>query len=279
MAATTGYAPVNGLQMYYEIHGQGEPLVLLHGGFGVVAMFRAIIPGLAQARQVIGVELQGHGHTADIERPIEPEQMADDVAALLAHLGIPGADLLGYSMGGKVAIQVALRHPELVRKLVVVSAPFSYDGWDPIAVSGSSAMDEQWAEAMHDTPMYEAYVNSAPRVEDWPRLVRKVGQSVGRDFDWKAQAAALQAPTLIVVGDNDFVRLEHALEMFKLLGGGAPYVQGPMPAAQLAVLPGVSHFDSFMRADLLLPVVLPFLQAEAAAGDPQVGHKVSVQGE
>lgn len=260
------YAAVNGLKMYYEIHGAGDPLVLLHGGFGTASMFKQLIPALAQTRQVIAPELQGHGHTADIDRPIRLESMADDVAALLAYLGIETADLFGYSMGGGVALQTAIRHPRLVRKLVIVSAPFKHSGWYSHLRPDSDSLNAEWARAMEGTPMHEAYRQVAPRPQDWPRLATKMGQSIGREYDWTAQIAALEAPTLIVVGDADLVRLDHALEMYTLLGGGKPDVQGSLPASQLAILPGVNHYTSFSRADLLLPILTPFLESQRPEG-------------
>ena len=257
----TGYAPVNGLDMYYEIHGVGEPLVLLHGGFGVAGMFAQLIPALAQSRQVIGVDLQGHGHTQDVDRPIQFESLADDVAALLGHLGLEAADLFGYSLGGGVALQTAFRHPQLARKLVILSAPFKFEGWYPEITASAGSMNADAAKAMESTPMYEAYVNTAPRPQDWPRLVTKMGRLMSTGYDWTSEVAALKAPTLIAIGDADFVRLEHAVEMYGLLGGGKVDVQGNMPASQLAILPGVNHYTSFARADLLLPIVTPFLEA------------------
>lgn len=261
MTAESGFAPVNGLQMYYEIHGKGEPLVLLHGGFGGAGMFGALIPTLAQARQVIGVDLQGHGHTADIERPIRFEHLADDVAALLAHLDIQAADVFGYSLGGGVALKTAIRHPRLVRRLIVVSSPGKFDGWHAGIMANSESMNADWAKAMEGTPMHEAYMNSAPRPEDWPRLATKMGQFMGQTYDWTADIAQLNIPVLYMVGDADFVHLQHAVEMYTLLGGGKPDVEGNMPASQLAILPGVNHYTIFMRADLLLPIVMPFLDA------------------
>ena len=259
--ANRGYAPVNGLEMYYEVHGAGEPLVLLHGGFGSASMFAPLLPALTETRQVIGVDLQGHGRTADIDRPIGFEHMADDVAALLGHLGIERADLFGYSMGGGVALQTAIRHPQLARKLVIVSTPFKNDGWYAEMIPSSKAINAEWAKAMEGTPMHEAYMNTAPRPEDWPRLATKMGQSMDRGYDMMEQIASLESPILIAVGDADLVRLEHAVEMYRLLGGGKVDVQGSIPASQLAILPGVNHYTSFMRTDLLLPVVTPFLEA------------------
>src|SRR6266487_4974721 len=162
-----GYAPVNGLDLYYEIRGSGQPLVLLPGGFMTVEAMGELVPQLATTRRVIGVELQGHGHTADIERPLSFELMADDIAALIKHLGLEQADLFGFSLGGGVALQTAIRHPEVVRKLVVVSAPCKRDGWYPEVLAGMASMNAAAAEAMMGSPMHQAYVSVAPKLEDW----------------------------------------------------------------------------------------------------------------
>lgn len=253
------YAPVNQLQLYYETHGNGKPLVLLHGGFGVISMFEQLLPALAATRQVIAVELQGHGHTADVDRPFSFEQMADDIAALIINLGLEKADLLGYSLGGSVALQVAIRHPQVVRKLVVLSAPYKRGGWFPEVLQGMSSIS---IDTMNDTIIYEAYSRVAPHPEDWPRLVEKTRNLLTTDYNWAEGVAALQMPTLLVFGDADSVRTSHAVEMFELLGGGNAdgAMTGPLNA-QLAVLPGTTHFSILNRTDLLLPILTPFLDA------------------
>jgi len=257
----TGYAPVNGLQMYYEIHGAGPPLVLLHGGLDTIeTCFAQVLPGLAKSRQVIAVELQGHGHTADIDRPLSYEQMADDVAALIRHLGLERADIFGFSLGGGAALQTAIRHPDVVRRLVVVSAPFRSDGWFPEILAGMAAMT---AEEMVGTPWQEAYHRVAPQPEAWPVLIAKVSHLVsGQVHDWSTAVTAITAPTLIVVGDADSIRPDHATEMFGLLGGGkVDGGMGGLPNARLAVLPATAHLDVMTRVDLLLATVPPFLDA------------------
>jgi len=258
-APQTGYAPVNGVDLYYEVHGIGEPLVLLHGGFATIdLMFGQLLPALAEGRQVIAVELQGHGHTADIDRPLRYELMADDIAALLDHLGVERADIFGYSLGGGVALQTAIRHPDRVRKLVVASAPSKREGWYPEVLAGMAAITP---DILVETPLYDAYVRVAPNPDDWPTLVAKVRTLLGEEYDWGQDVAAIEAPTLIVVGDADSVRPEHAVELLRLLGGGGPGDFGPLPPSQLAVLPGTAHSALPFRADLLLPVVVPFLDA------------------
>ena len=261
--APDSYAPMNGLNMYYEIHGMGKPLVLLHGGLATIdALFGQLLPLLAQTRQVIAVELQAHGHTADIERPLSFELMADDIAALIKHLGLEHADIFGFSLGGGVALQTTIRHPEVVRKLVVVSAVYKRDGWYPEVLAGMASMNAEAAEAMVGSPMHEAYVNTAPKPVDWSALVAKSGQLLRQDYDWSTAVASIKAPTLIVVGDADSVRVDHAVELFGLLGGGKmDGAMGGLPNSQLAVLPGTTHFSILARTDLLLPIIPAFLDA------------------
>lgn len=266
VATQTGYAPVNGLELYYEIHGEGEPLILLHGGLATIEMlFPALLPQLSASRQVIAVELQGHGHTADIDRPFSFEQFADDVAALIEHLGFESADVMGFSLGGAVALQTAIRHPEAVRKLVIVSAPFATSGWYPEVFAGMGSVNAGAAEFMLETPMYQFYSAVAPRPEDWPTLLEKTGELVRPEYDWSEQVAALTAPVLIVVGDADSVTPAHAVEFFGLLGGGkADGAQGGRPASQLVIVPDATHFTILYRADILVPAINNFLSPAPA---------------
>jgi pimeloyl-ACP methyl ester carboxylesterase len=255
------YAHVNGLEMYYEIHGTGEPLILLHGGVGAIEMFGEVLPLLAQGRQVIAADLQAHGRTADIDRPLRFESMADDIRTLIEHLGLEEADVMGYSLGGGVALQTVIRHPQVVRKLVLVSTPFSRDGWYPEVRAGMEQMGPKAAEPMKQTPMYQVYSSVAPRPEDWPELLTKLGQLLGQDYDLSEGVAAIEAPTMIVVGDADSVRTAHAVEFFELLGGGkaaAGWDGSRIPNARLAVLPGTTHYDIF-SSPALASAVTPFL--------------------
>ena len=256
----TGYAPVNGLQMYYEIHGSGGvPLVILHGAFGTVDMSGPLVPPLAEKRQVITVEMQGHGRTADIDRPLTFEQLADDVAALVQYLGIAEVDVFGYSMGGFTAQQVAIRHPELVRKLVVASASFNRDGVYPEVWAGIEALSP---ELFAGTPPQLDYARLAPNPEDWLTLIEKVKELEREFVGWPAEdVAAIESPTLLIIGDADIVRLDHAAEMIHLLGGGVPGDFGSLPNDQLAVLPGTNHVDVMQRTDWLLPMIAQFLDA------------------
>jgi pimeloyl-ACP methyl ester carboxylesterase len=264
MATTpAGYAPVNGLKAYYEIHGDGEPLVLLHGGLGSTAMLGDLLPTMAQGRRVIAVDLQAHGRTADVDRPMRYEAMADDLAALLRYLGIARADVMGYSLGGGVALRTAIQHPDLVRKLVVVSMVFRRDGWYPDVLAGQDAMGPAAAEMMKPSPLYQTYARVAPRPEDWPVLVSKVADLIQRDYDWSAAVTAIQAPTLLVFGDADSVRLDHVIEFYHLLGGGqrdAGWDGSGMSVARLAILPGATHYDIF-SAPALAATVTRFLDS------------------
>jgi pimeloyl-ACP methyl ester carboxylesterase len=262
------YTNVNGLNMYYEVHGAGEPLMLLHGGMGTIGMFGQILPSLAEGRQVIAVELQGHGHTADIDRPMSFESMADDVAALIGHLGLEKADVMGYSLGGGAALQTVIRHPDVVRKVVLVSTPFKSDGWYPEVRAGMRAINAELARTWVGSPMQQEYANVAPRPDDWPEFAGRVGQLVSQDYDWSAGAAAIKVPTMIVVGDADGVRTAHAVEFFELLGGGqrdAGWDGSGMSSARLAILPGTTHYD-IVSSPMLVLMIARFLDAPVAAG-------------
>lgn len=255
----SGYAPVNGLQMYYEIHGTGQPLVLLHGAYSAIGTsFGEILPGLAQTRQVIAFELQAHGRTADIDRPLSLEHMADDVAEALGYLGIEQADVLGYSMGASVALHVVIRHPAVVRKLVLISVTYNLAGVHPNLMEG---FGEMTPEMMFGSPWHDEYLRIAPRPQDFATLFAKKTQMDQGIQDLPAAAIqAIQAPTLLIIGDSDLVRPEHAVEMFRLLGGGVFGDMPPgLPPSQLAILPGTSHVTAVFRADLLLAIIPAFL--------------------
>jgi pimeloyl-ACP methyl ester carboxylesterase len=260
--AQTGYAPADDLNMYYEIHGRGRPLILLHGAYMTIDLMGPILPGLAQTRQVIAVEQQGHGHTADVDRPLTYEQMADDTAALACHLEIDNADVFGYSMGGGISLQLAIRHPELVRKLVLASTSFTSDGMHPVALEMFPSITP---ELFAGSPIEEAYLRTAPNPGDFPQLVEKLKQLDMTPFAWPEQdIRAIAAPTLIVLGDSDGIRLDHAVDLFALRGGGVMGDLAGLPESQLAVLPGTAHFvppgfGLLDRADWLLAMIPPFL--------------------
>lgn len=257
------YADVNGISLYYHEHGSGRPLILLHGGYGTGEMYAPILPSLAAGRRVITVDLQGHGRTADVNRPLRFQTLGDDIAALIGHLGLEQADVIGYSFGAAAALRTAIQHPELVRRLVVVSHPARRDGWFPESVAAFDAMGPAFAEAMKQSPIYAAYAKVAPRAEDWPVLVDKMGGLLRQDYDWSAEIATITAPVMLVYGDADAIRPAHVAEFYALLGGGlrdANWDGSARPVARLAILPGHTHYDIFASADLTYAVT-PFLDA------------------
>ena len=256
-----GYASVNGLEMYYEIHGTGQPLVLLHGAFSAIGTsFGKVLPELAKTRQVIAFELQAHGHTADIDRPLSSEGMADDVAAAIKELGLEQADVFGYSMGAFVALHLVLRHPELIRKLVVASVSYTLSGVHPGLMDG---LGEMTPDLMLGSPWHDEYLRIAPHPEQFARFFAKKTEMDRQTRDLSPEdIRGIKSPTLIIIGDSDLIRPEHAVEMFRLLGGG---VFGDTPAglpnSQLAVLPGTSHVSIVNRSELLIPMITSFLDA------------------
>jgi pimeloyl-ACP methyl ester carboxylesterase len=262
-SASTGEADtakVNGLDLYYEVHGKGRPLVLLHGAFCTIeACFGDMIQKLARSHQVIAIEMQGHGHTADIDRPLTTANMADDTAVLLKQLKIAQADVFGYSMGGGVAMELARRHPSLVRKLVLAGTPLTRDGWHPGMLDGIKAIKpEEFAK----TPWHAAYVKVAPKPDQFANLVRKVQKLDILNSGWTLDdIRAVKAPVLYMIGDSDVVRPEHAVEMFRLFGGGVAGDVVGLPRAQLAILPGTTHV-TIVHNPLLVPLLAPFLDAK-----------------
>jgi pimeloyl-ACP methyl ester carboxylesterase len=259
------YADVNGIKLYYETQGTGHPLILLHGGLGAGTMFGPNLPALAKGRQVIAVDLQGHGRTADIDRPIRPQLMAEDIAALIKHLKLDRPDVMGYSLGGGVAMFLAVRHPELVRKVVLVSTYLKRTSVYPELLAQQAQVGPEMAEAMKQTPMYQLYASIAPRLEDWPRLLGKIGDMMKEDFDYSKELSSIKVPTMIVAGDAEMFPPSHAVEMFELLGGGkrdGGWDGAGISNARLAILPGVTHYA--MGSDpALAAAVIPFLDEPA----------------
>jgi pimeloyl-ACP methyl ester carboxylesterase len=255
------YADINGLKMYYEDRGRGRPLVLLHGNLSTIEVdFGAMIPTLVRHRRVIGVEQQAHGHTADIDRPLSTRTWAGDTAALLDHLGLADVDVLGYSTGAAVALQLGIERPELIRKLIMLSPGYRADGLHPGILDGIQGLEPGH---LVGTPFEQSYARVAPRPEDWPRLIEKIKEMDREVVEWPEESVAgIDRPMLLVIGDSDIVRPEHAVEMFRLVGGGVAGDIVGLPRSRLAVLPGTTHITLVQRADLLLPMIEEFLGAE-----------------
>ena len=257
------YADVNGINLYYETHGTGRPLILLHGGLGSGEMFGPILPALSANHQVIAIDLQGHGRTADIDRPIDVRLMAGDIAALIGHLGLDQPDVMGYSLGGGVAFHTAVQHPELVRRLVLISTNMKRSAIYPDMLAQQAQVGPDAAEFMKETPMYQLYMRVAPRPEDFPRLLAKLGESMAKDFDFSEEVRGLQMPTLFVCADADMFPPSHAVEVFELLGGGQRdggwMGEGRTPHS-LAILPGLTHYN-MASSPLVAAAALAFMDA------------------
>jgi pimeloyl-ACP methyl ester carboxylesterase len=261
---TGQYAEVNGIKLYYETHGAGRPLILLHGGLMSGEMFGPVLPQLAERHQVIAVDLQGHGRTADIDRPIDVRLMAGDIAALIDHLKLDQPDLVGYSLGGGVALQTAAQYPAKVRRLVAAAANIRPDAIYPEMRVQQGQVGAAAAEFMKDTPMYQLYQRVAPRPEDFPRLLDKLGASMSKDFDYAKEVRGLRVPTLIVAADADMAPPSHYVEVFKLLDGGLRdggwMGEGrPKGGHALAILPGLTHYNLGI-SPLFAAVTLAFLE-------------------
>lgn len=260
---TTGYAPVDGLKMYYEIHGTGEPVVLLHGAFMTISddNWSVLINELAKTRKVIAVEMQGHGRTGDINRDITYENLSEDVAALLDRLKIPKADIVGYSLGGGVAMQTAIRHPEKVRKVVVLSAVIRRDGW--VKEANDFWPNFTW-ELFKGTPMEAEYKRLSPTPDKFPDFVNHIKATAMRPYDFGAdKLKATKAPMFFIFGDADGVRIEHIAEMYSLKGGGN--IHGdmqPRSESRLAIVPGATHVTLMERRLLIVPMISDFLDAK-----------------
>ena len=257
------YAEVNGINLYFETRGTGRPMILLHGGLGSGEMFGPTLPVLAEQHQVIAVDLQGHGRTADIDRPIDIRLMADDIAALIDHLRLDKPDVVGYSLGGGVALFTAVKYPDKVRRLVAASAHAWRDAIPPEMLAQQSQVNAAAAEFMKDTPMYQLYQQVAPRPEDFPRLLDKIGEAMAQDYDYTEDVRSLQVPTLLVAADADMAPPSHYVEMFKLLDGGLRDggwmgENRPKGGHALAILPGLTHYNLAV-SPLFAAVTLDFL--------------------
>ena len=266
-APVTGYAPVNGLRMYYEIHGTGQPVVLLHGAFMTISNnWPELIARLAPTRQVIAVEMQGHGHTGDIDRDLSYENLADDVAALLDYLKIPKADLVGYSLGGGVAMETAIRHPEKVGKVVVISAALRSDG---LVKEAHEAFAKMTPEAFAGSPLEAEYRKVSPTPNAFPRLAAHVIAMVRKPYDFGAdKLAATRSPMFFIDGDADGIRVDHIAEMFRLKGGDVHGDLQPRSASRLAIVPNTTHVGLMQRMDVIGPMISDFLDSDAPVKTP-----------
>jgi pimeloyl-ACP methyl ester carboxylesterase len=264
---SSGYIAVNGLNYWFEIHGKGEPLLLLHGGLGSTGMFGPVLTKLAEDRRVIGVDLQGHGRTALGTRKVSLEDIGNDLADVVRRLGLRQVDVMGYSFGGGAALRLAVQHPDMVRRLVIASAPYAQDGFFPEMLPQQAAVGAAMAEAMKETPMYQSYVAIAPKPEDFPRLLDAMGEFMRQPYDWSGDVKKLTMPVMLVYGDSDMIRPEHIVSFYQLLGGGlkdAGWMREHMSRNRLAILPDLTHYEMF-AAPVLATTVLPFLNGESGA--------------
>ena len=268
-AVKSGRSDVDGIQYHYQIRGQGVPLLLLHGGLGSTDMFAPIMPMLGAKRQIIGVDLQGHGRTPLGSRPISMAAMGADMAVILKKLGYGPVDVMGYSMGAGVAFQLAVQHPQQVRRLVLVSGSFAKDGFYPEMIEAQGQLSSKMADGMKDTPMAKSYAAVAPNPGDFPKLLDAMGDMMKKPFDWTADVPKLTIPVMLVYGDSDMYRPEHVVKFYQLLGGGlkdAGWQRENMSRNRLAILPGLTHYDIFLSPQLPATVV-PFLDGKASSAN------------
>ena len=275
--AKTGHAAVNGVNYYYAVYGKGEPLLLLHGGLGQIEMFGPNLAKLAQTRQVIGVDLHGHGRTPLGKREVSIVDMGNDMAGVLEQLGYNRVDVLGYSMGGGVGFQFAAQHPQMVRRLALVSAGYARDGFYPEMLPMQAAVGAAMAEQMKETPMYKSYVAIAPNPEEFPKLLDQMGALMRKPYDFSADAKKLTMPVMLIFGDSDMYRPEHVMKFYQLLGGGlkdAGWQREHMSQNRLAILPNVTHYEIGLAPEMVT-TALPFLdgQGRAKSWDEQVSGK------
>ena len=273
-ASTSGYVEANGIDYYYEIQGAGEPLLLLHGGLGSIDMFHQVLPILAERRQIIGIDLHGHGRTELGDRPISPVDIGDDLAVILEELDYEQVDVLGYSFGGGAAFRLAVQHPSRVRRLAMVSAGFAQDGFHPEMLPQQAQVGAGMAETMKDTPMYRSYVAVAPKPEDFPRLLDRMEELMRTPYDWADDVGTLEMPVMLIYGDSDMYRPQHIVEFYQLLGGGlrdAGWRREHMSQNRLAILPDLTHYEIFM-APSMAHTARRFLDGES--GGPSWAEQV-----
>src|SRR5919108_180109 len=265
--ANKGYVLANGVNYYYEIHGRGEPLLLLHGGLGSIDMFGPVLPTLTKERQVIAVDLHGHGRTALGDRPIDLVDIGNDLAVVIRQLGYEKVDVLGYSFGGGAGLRLAVQHPTIVRRLVIASAPYAQEGFHPEMLPQQAAVGAAMADAMKETPMYTSYVAVAPRPQDFPRLLDRMGEFMRTPYDWSENVKKLQMPVMLIYGDADMIRPDHIVRFYQLLGGGlrdAGWGREHMSKNRLAILPDLTHYEVFLSPSFAA-TALPFLNGQSNA--------------
>ena len=266
-AVKNGRVQVNGVSYYYEVHGTGEPLLLLHGGLGSIDMFGPVLPKLAEQRQVIAVDLQGHGRTPLGRPTIDPVDIGNDMGQLLTRLGYKQVDVFGYSFGGATALQLAIQHPAKVRRLALMSAGFAQNGFYPEMLPQQAAVGAAMADAMKETPMYRSYVAVAPDPKEFPKLLDAMGAMMRKPYDWSAGVKGLKMPVMLIYGDSDMYRPEHVVQFYQLLGGGlrdAGWGREHMSRNRLAIIPDATHYDIFL-SPALPGTVLPFLDGKSGA--------------
>jgi pimeloyl-ACP methyl ester carboxylesterase len=274
-ATKKGHLAVNGLNYYYEVHGKGEPLLLFHGGLGNIEMFGPVLPAFAATRQVIAVDLHGHGRTALGDRELSLVDQGRDMAEIVRKLGYSQVDALGYSLGAGVAFQFAVQNPQLVRRLVLVSGGYSQDGFYPEMLPQQAQVGAGMAEMMKETPMYQSYAAVAPNPKEFPKLLDQLGAYMRKSYDWSADVKRLTMPVMLVYGDSDMFRPEHIVKFYQLLGGGlkdAGWGRENMSRNRLAILPNLTHYEVFMSPELTR-TTLPFLNGETQA--PSWAEQVS----
>src|SRR5215207_9235747 len=264
----SGRVNANGVDYYYEIHGTGEPLLLLHGGLGSIDMFKSsLLPTLAKTRQVIAVDLHGHGRTTLGERPIDLVDIGNDLAVIIDRLGFKQVDVAGYSFGGGAGLRLAIQHPTVVRRLVIISAPYAQNGFFPEMLPQQAAVGSAMAEQMKETPMYKSYIAVAPNPKDFPRLLDRMGELMRRPYDWSEEVKKLSMPVMLVYGDADMTRPEHIVQFYQLLGGGlkdAGWQREHMSKNRLAILPDVTHYEMYLSPNLAR-TILPFLDGKSGS--------------
>jgi pimeloyl-ACP methyl ester carboxylesterase len=266
----TGRLPINGVTYYYEVYGKGEPLLLLHGGLGSIEMFGPSLPVFSKGRKVIAVDLEGHARTPLGDRPFKLESQGDDMAELVKQLGHDQVDVLGFSMGGGVALRMAIQKPASVRRLVLVSTPYADDGFYPALRAQQMQVNAAAAPMMKDTPMYKTYAALAPKPEDFPKLLDTLGSAMRQKYDWSAEVKTLKMPVMLVYGDSDMLRPEHEIKFYQLLGGGLQdggWQREGMSKNRLAILPDLTHYD-IVDSPRLASTALPFLNGESEAKGP-----------